>query len=624
MTLARDVYTSLHDHLRPLLAYHLLFTLFASAALLPAMGWLLAGWLSRVGRPLVTTVDAVELLLSPLGFSWILAFAVILLTLLYLQQAGMMLVAVERQGSHARQALIALWQSLHRLPRLLGLASLQVSIHLLALTLVAACASLVHDSLLGHLDPYYVRRVRPPAFWLYTSTLLPLVGLWAALAARLYIRWWLALPCVVLEGLSPVAAMRRSYQLTRHRQGGLARVIFSMLAVLLVLPSAVSIAFSAWVAPLLSTLPEIGAVVITTMLLVVTAATLLTLSVAFAVIVLNALLATCLYLRRAHRLPRPDPPPADAHPGRLAWAVEVGILVFAVSQAWLMVERQELNDEVEVIAHRGSSEVAPENSLSAIRQALEDGADQIEIDVRLSADGSVVLSHDATLQRLAGDPRRVTDLNWQELATLDVGSGFSHAFAGERLARLDQALAAVRGRADLIIELKPSRGQEQALIEAVVAELDAERRWRLQCRDQAEDRLARMICGDPRLFETTWLASLSYRQIHLIDAQEPRARTLLLAEWALPGSLPQRRFDGLGLRNSQIDDDQLRRAHLNQTPLYAWTVNDPGRMARLIDMGVDGIITDRPERLSALLRERRRMSDAELLLTKLRHWLADD
>ncbi|MFP3442749.1 glycerophosphodiester phosphodiesterase family protein, partial [Pantoea sp. SIMBA_133] len=71
-----------------------------------------------------------------------------------------------------------------------------------------------------------------------------------------------------------------------------------------------------------------------------------------------------------------------------------------------MVERQELNDEVEVIAHRGSSEVAPENSLSAIRQALEDGADQIEIDVRLSADGSVVLSHDATLQRLAGDPRR--------------------------------------------------------------------------------------------------------------------------------------------------------------------------------------------------------------------------
>ena len=293
-------------------------------------------------------------------------------------------------------------------------------------------------------------------------------------------------------------------------------------------------------------------------------------------------------------------------------------------QAWLMVERQELNDEVEVIAHRGSSEVAPENSLSAIRQALEDGADQVEIDVRLSADGSVVLSHDATLQRLAGDPRRVTELNWQELATLDVGSGFSHAFAGERLARLDQALAAVRGRADLIIELKPSRGQEQALIEAVVAELDAERRWRLQCRDQADDRLARMICGDPRLFETTWMASLSYRQIHLIEAQEPRARTLLLAEWALPGSLPQRRFDGLGLRNSQIDDDQLRRAHLNQTPIYAWTVNDPGRMARLIDMGVDGIITDRPERLSALLRERRSMSDAELLLTKLRHWLADD
>ena len=60
---------------------------------------------------------------------------------------------------------------------------------------------------------------------------------------------------------------------------------------------------------------------------------------------------------------------------------------------------------------------------------------------------------------------------------------------------------------------------------------------------------------------------------------------------------------------------------MSDKPLYAWTVNDPARMARLIDLGVDGIITDRPDLLTALLRERQAMSDAELMLTKLRHWL---
>ncbi|MBY5986203.1 glycerophosphoryl diester phosphodiesterase membrane domain-containing protein [Halomonas sp. DP5Y7-2] len=621
MTLARDVFTSLSDHLRPLLAYHLLFTLFASALLLPTLGWLLAIWLEQVGRPLVTTADAVELLLSPLGFTWVFAFAAGLLTLLYLQQAGMMLVAVERQGSHARQALVALWQSLHRLPALATLACLQVAVHLSGVAILLACAHLVHDSLLSGLDAYYVRHVRPPAFWLYLSTLLPMVGLWLALAGRLYIRWWLALPSLVLEGLKPFAALRRSHALTVKRQGGLALVIFSMLTILLALPSAVSLVFSAWVGPLIANLPDISAVVIPTMLAVVTSATLLTLGVAFAIIVVNALLATCLYLRRAHRLPRPAPPPADAHPGRWAWGIEVGIVLFALSQAWMMVERQDIREQVHVIAHRGASMVAPENSMSAIRRAMDDGADVIEIDVRLAGDGTVVLSHDATLLRLAGDDRRIGELDWSELARLDIGASFAHAFAGEPLARLDRVLEEVRGRARLLIELKPERGQEEALIEAVLGDLQRERQQRLACRHDATDKLDRLVCGDPQLLQTSWLASLSYRQVQRINQLAPDARSLLLAEWALPGSLPYRHFNGLGLRHTQIDDDQLRRAHVSDKPLYAWTVNDPARMARLIDLGVDGIITDRPDLLTALLRERQAMSDAELMLTKLRHWL---
>ncbi|MGQ7249420.1 glycerophosphodiester phosphodiesterase family protein [Halomonas sp. V046] len=621
--LVKDVLASLRDHLRPLLAYHLLFTLLASSLLLPAIGWTLAAWSGRVGRPIVTTMDALHLLLSPNGLAWAYAGACAILTVLYLQQAGMMLMAIDRRGSHARQALAALWLSLHRLPAALGLAMLQVACHLAMLVVVAVCVAALHSAIIGNLDPYYIRRIRPPAFWQFIAACLPLLGTWAWLAGRLFVHWWLALPCLVLERISPLAALRRSLTLTRHRLPGMAAAVFGMLGVILVLPVLASAAFSKLAAPLLAGLPNITALVVPVMLVVVTLVILLTLAIAFAAIALNALLAACLYLRLAHREPRPEPPPADAHPGRLAWGVEVGVIIFAISQAWLMLDRHEIRDNVSVIAHRGSSQVAPENSLSAIRQALSDGADQVEIDVRLSADGTPVLSHDASLSRLAGDNRRIAEVNWAALADVDIGSSFGHAFAGEGLASLAEALAAVRGRAGLVIELKPDQGNEASLLAAVMTTLVEERDVRRTCRDAAVDALARIQCGNPRIFKDTWLATLSYRQLVRIDEQAPQARTLLLAEWSLPGGLPRHRFNALGLRHTRIDESERRRAKHYGDTLYAWTVNDADRMARLIDLGVDGIITDRPERLRAILRERSQLGDGALLLLKLRHWLAD-
>lgn len=621
-SLAKAVFISLRDHLRPLLAYHLLFTVLASALLLPAMGWALSSWLRNVGRPLVTTVDALNLLLTPAGLAWIYASMVAVLTLLYLQQAGMMLMAFDRRGSHAHQAMVAFRQTLHRLPALLSLAMIQVACHLAMIVVVLLCLDWLYQGMLGHLDAYYVRRVRPMEFWVFIASCLPIIGTWAALAGRQLLHWWLALPCLILEKLSAPAALKRSHALTHGNLSGMAAAVISMLAIILGLPWAISFAFGSMLSPLLAQLPENHSLVVSVMLIVVTLVTLITLAVAFAAIALNALLATCLYLDRAHSLPHLQPPPRDAHPGRLAWSVEAAAVIFALSQAWLMLESHEINDDVSVIAHRGSSWTAPENSLSAVRLAADEGADQVEVDVRLSADGVAVLSHDSSLRRLTGDERRIADLDWQTLARMDIGSSFNHTFMGEPLARLDQALAEVRGKAGLIIELKPSGGNEHQLLDAVMKALHAERDWRRRCRNRGEDFLARHICGNPAIFEDVWLATLSYHQLIQINRQAPEARTLLLAEWALPGGLPRHRFQALGLNHARIDTEEIERAHFAGNKLYAWTVNDQSRMARLIDMGVDGIITDRPDLLHHLLVERQRMGDGELLMLKLRHWLS--
>jgi glycerophosphoryl diester phosphodiesterase len=619
--LAHDVGRSLREHLRPLVAYHLFFTLLASSLLLPAVAWTLARLLGRFDRPVITNAALLDLLLSPGGILWLMAAIGLTFLVLYLQQAGMILVAVRRRDNHYQLAFVALWQTLHRLPALAGLVVLQVGTHLLLLLpLVLALAGL-YGLFLGGLDPYYVQRVRPPALWQYLALALPLVAIWAFVAATLYFRWILALPLVTLESLSPRRALARSRELTRGRQGQLALAVIALLVVIIALPILASTLFDRVFTPMLWWLPERNAVLIPATLGYVTGYVLVTLAITFVGIAANALLSACLYLRLAHREPRPEPPPPDAHPGRLAWGVELSVVLFALAQAWWIVNSFELRDEVTNIAHRGSSMVAPENTLAAVEQAIEDRADYVEIDVRLTADNAVVLYHDRSLQRLTGDPRNVRDLTLEELRTVDVGSWFGDAYVGERIPTLDEALEAVRGRSVLMIDMKPDPGGELTLVEGVLAALERESAARQACREDAALPGLAAHCGDPDLIGETRVAVMSPWLVEEIKAREPALRTTLLAQLVLPGTLERRGFDALGLRHNRITPSEIRLARDFGYEVHAWTVNDRARMSQLIDLGVDAIITDYPDRLAELIDERRELGDGALLLVKLRNWL---
>ncbi len=619
--LSGDVLRSLRGHLRPLIAYHLFFTLLASSLLLPAVAWSLTRLLAQFGRPVISNAELIDILMSTGGALWLLAAIGLTFLVLYLQQAGMILVAVRPRDNHVHLAFEALWLSLRRLPALAGLVVVQVGAHLLLLIPVAYALAWLYGAFLGGLDPYYVQRVRPPALWQFLAIAGPLVVVWVSLAATLYFRWILALPLVVLESLSPRAALKRSHRLTHGRKATIALAVITLLAVIIALPFLATLLFDRLFTPLLWWLPERDAVLVPATLAYLAAYVLLTLAITFVGIAANALLSACLYLRLAHREPGPVAPPENAHPGRLAWAVELGVIAFALAQAWLIVTSFELRDEVAIIAHRGSSLVAPENTLPAVRRALEDGADYVELDVRLTADHQVVLYHDRTLQRLTGDPRRVGELTREELEAFDVGSWFGDAYRGERIAGLDEALVAVRGKAPLMIDMKPDPGREVALVEAVLTALEEEALARRTCRDTADDAETATACGHPDVIGEMRLATMSPTLAREIKAREPELRVTLLAQLILPGTLDRRGFDALGLRHNRITDNEIRLAHHYGYEVHAWTINDRARMSQLIDLGVDAIITDRPELLAELIEDRRELSDGALLLVKLRNWL---
>lgn len=619
-TLGMDALRSLREHLRPLIAYHLFFTLLASSLLLPLGAWTLTSLLGHFDRPVITNAGLLNLLLSPSGTLWLLVALGMSFLLLYLQQAGMILVAVGRRQSHMRLAFIALWQSFRRLPALACLVVLQVGSHLLLAIPAALLLAALYDWILGGFDPYFVLRMRPPAFWLMLAAGIPVVIAWALLAAWLYVGWILALPLATLEPLSARAALKRSWTLTRGQRGRIALLVITVLLTIVALPFLVTVSYDQLVTPLLWWLPERNSVLIPAMLTYVSGYVLLTLAITFFGIAVNALLSACLYLRLVHSEPRPPSPPVQAYPGRLAWMVELGVLLFAILQAWWIVNSFELQDKVAIIAHRGSSIAAPENTLAAVERAVGEGADYIEIDVRLSADGEVVLFHDRSLRRLTGDSRNVQDLSLAELKTIDVGSWFGDTFAGETIPTLDETLTLVRGRSGLMIDMKPDPGQEQALTLAVLDALDRESAARQACRS-ATLASERSRCGNPAVYAEARLAAMSVNIMEMIKQHKPEARVTLLAQLIMPGTLDRRRFDALGLRHNRITANEIRLANELGYEVHAWTVNDRARMSQLIDLGVDAIITDRPARLAELLDERRELSDGAILLVKLRNWL---
>jgi glycerophosphoryl diester phosphodiesterase len=232
-----------------------------------------------------------------------------------------------------------------------------------------------------------------------------------------------------------------------------------------------------------------------------------------------------------------------------------------------------------LVAHRGASGLAPENTLSAIRQALELGVDAIEIDVRRTKDSAIVLLHDATLQRTARLPQAVADLTLDELRKIDVGSWFAPDFAGERVPTLAEALSLTKGKAVLAVEVKPDDITDDVL-SVIIQENAAE-----------------------------WVNVMSFHDDVVRRAREvapPMATGLIVS--ARPEENVAQQAINLVRRVAQCGASVLSLSHyaVNSTLIYevrrrgvalwTWTVDDPQRMREVVECGVDGIITNFPDR----------------------------
>ncbi len=238
-----------------------------------------------------------------------------------------------------------------------------------------------------------------------------------------------------------------------------------------------------------------------------------------------------------------------------------------------------------VTAHRGFSGKAPENTLASFRAAIDAGSDMIELDVHLTRDNEVVVIHDDTLERTTTGKGNVADKTLAELKSLDAGVWFNPRFVGERIPTLAEVLTLVRGRILVNIELKKGKNFPYTM-------------------EELADRTLAVV-EKAGMTDQVLFSSFAPAAIDRIRVRNSRLPVALIIDkaWAKPdkpggGTL----YRTLNCRAAVLNEENIRSAHAAGIKIHVWTVDTTEAMERFIALGVDGIITNHPDRLIEILK----------------------
>jgi len=219
-----------------------------------------------------------------------------------------------------------------------------------------------------------------------------------------------------------------------------------------------------------------------------------------------------------------------------------------------------------VVAHRGASGYEPENTLTSVRRAVEMGADAVEVDVRVSRDGALVVIHDETVDRTTNGSGRVDELTLKELRSLDAGMG-------EKIPLLEEVVEAVKGEVVLVVELKVPEAAEPSL----------------------------KLVSEKGLLDSTVLVSFKREALERVERLDPRAYTGLIHSHPVdPREAEELGCDFILPKYTLVTEDYVSKAHKLGLLVVTWTVDDSSTAKLLKSKGVDGIATNYPDRIIPL------------------------
>ncbi|MEM6689585.1 MAG: glycerophosphodiester phosphodiesterase [Planctomycetota bacterium] len=599
----REVAQSLKGSWKSLVAADLVFKALAFCVLTPLFVAFWRGLLLFRGEGALSDVDVAKFFAGPFGWCCAIVMGASWLAIIAMEQASLLFILACKSNGHNADVPKAIRFALSHAQHIFAVAARFIGFTLLAVAPFLLVAVGVYFGLLRDYDINYYLNEKPFEFKTAVGIGCVLGLVLTAILVRMYSAWVLALPLVLFGETSSkqvLSASREAVQGDRKRVvkwlvtwlvfilianamlGGLVRVLGNVL-----LPESIgSIALLVTRVGALLILTALGGIAIH-----------LLSSIAFAGVLFHGYRTLGLEAddRITSELGRWSI--GDSSGFRVVTKSRIMVCLIvatlgAVLLGYSSLRSLRLADSTEVMAHRGASSVAPENTMAAFEQAIEDGADWIEIDVQEIADGTVVVAHDSDFMKLSQNPLKIWDAAPSDLADLDIGSWFSKDFADERVPTLEEVLRLCRGRVKVNIELK-YYGHDQQLEQSVVDIVEAE-----------------------KMADQVMVMSLKPEAIAKVKALRPNWRCgLLLSVYV--GNMKNIEADFLAVNSKFATRSFVQRAHRLGKEVYVWTVNDAATMSQVLNRQVDGILTDRPDLARQVLAERAEMSTAERLLAEI-------
>ncbi|RMG19208.1 MAG: glycerophosphodiester phosphodiesterase [Bacteroidetes bacterium] len=262
----------------------------------------------------------------------------------------------------------------------------------------------------------------------------------------------------------------------------------------------------------------------------------------------------------------------------------IGLFVFMYNRD--VFGPQQASRNFNVIAHRGASGYAPENTLAAVQKALDMGADMVEIDVHLSRDGEVVVIHDPTLERTTSGKGEVSNKTLTELRQLDAGLWFGEAFRGEKIPTLAEVLQLIDGKATLLIEIKKgTTGLYSGIEQKVIDQINAHqaRSWSI------------IQSFEPEVVQNIHRLDTALELHKLITANLPVLPIHHDGRLHWTSAFSYDYVDAINPHFQPLTRRFVNMAHKRGLKVFTYTVNEPSDMRAVRALGVDGIITNYPD-----------------------------
>jgi len=601
----KQAWDNLRKKVKPVVGFEVWFSLIYTVVLAPITAWLLNKLLVPGGPLAVSNEGIITFILSPPGVLFLLLSIAFFIGLAFLEQVGLMVISLAAIEGRVLSASSALWESLAHFLPIIRSGLLQAMVYAAASLPFLAAGALTYISFLGEHDINYYLSEQPWQWW----TALVICGIifasYLVVAAYLYIRCLFTVPVLIFEKARPVAALKKSWERTRSRVFALGMpqaVWWIFILIASIVSTLVLKTFFAYVLvhaglKLAIILPL---VVIALAVIVITDISWINIGKAVHMfLIIDFYRETVTNKINVHKESRVLKKLSPSILKKIVWVGVCFALVTAIISGVAFLKNLNFDRHIAVTAHRGSSLKAPENTMSALRQAIADGADYAEIDVQTTADGVVVLMHDADLMRIASVNRRIQDTRFEDLKEIDIGSWFSGDFSNERTATLDEVIKLVNGRMKLNIELKYNR-PDPGLVKKVGN-----------------------IIRSNGFSGKCVITSLDNGELKKFRKSFPEVKTGLIIFRAL-GSLTKTEFDFLSIQAKKATSRLVKNAHQNGKEIHVWTVNDLQTALSMIEVGVDNIITDKPDFIRNLLRTWNDFTDTEKIALWLRNLILED